>query len=164
MGNPQANRALNRAAFRLAGWQITLTTVVAVAAALLTMQGGRGAPASWSGFWSAFWSAMAGGGIGVLAGLYQALRMFRMNPADGPERFLRAVYAGEAMKIMLTAALFIVVIRVLHPQFGPMIIAYGATFLAYWAALGTGYPWLPPPAGDAGPRRSGAEAADDNGN
>lgn len=157
MGDPQANRALNRAAFRLAGWQIALTTVIAVVAALLNVQGGRrGAPA--------FWSAMAGGGIGTVAGLYQALRMFRVSPADSPVRFLRAVYAGEAMKIMLTAALFILVIRVLHPRFGPMIIAYGATFLVYWAALGTGYPWLPPPAGTAGPERAGAEAADDNGN
>ena len=46
------------------------------------------------------------------------------------------------MKILITAALFVAAIRILKPQFLPFIGAYSATFLVYWMALGTGYPWL----------------------
>lgn len=130
MRDTQAVRPpLSRAAFRLAGWQIVLTLVIAAAAGWL---GGTGSARS----------ALLGGGIGTIAGLYQALRMFRSSAADDPARFLRAVYVGEAMKVLLTAAFFVAAIRVLHPQFLPMMAAYTATFFVYWAALGSGYPWL----------------------
>jgi F0F1-type ATP synthase assembly protein I len=87
-------------------------------------------------------SALAGGVIGIVAGLYQALRMFGSSPASDPARYLRAVYVGEAMKILITAALFVAAIRLLKPQFLPFIGGYSATFLVYWVALGTGYPWF----------------------
>jgi ATP synthase protein I len=126
---------MRRAAFRLAAWQLALTLVIAAAAGLLGGQRGS-------------ISALAGGSIGILAGLYQALRMF--SAGDEPIRFMRAVYVSEVLKILLTAALFIAAIRVLQPRFVPMIAAYSATFLVYWAALGTGYPW---PGAQPGQRR-----------
>lgn len=129
MGNSQAFRPMRRAAFRLAGWQSAITLVVAAAAA-------------WQGGQAAAGSALLGGGIGIVAGLYQALRMFRVSAADDPARFYRGVWVSEIVKILLTVALFIFALRVFSPRFGPMILAYGATFIAYWAALGTGYPWF----------------------
>jgi len=129
MSDPEAPRKLRRAAWRLAGWQMALTVVVAIAAAGLgTRHGG--------------WSALAGGSIGTLAGLYQALRLFGRNAAADPAGFMRAVYVGEFMKVIITAALFVMAIRLMKPQFLPMMAAYAATFLAYWVALGTGFPWL----------------------
>lgn len=77
--------------------------------------------------------------------------MFRVSAADDPARFYRGVWVSEVVKILLTVALFIFVIRVLGPQFGAMIVAYAATFIAYWAALGTGYPWLPAGTSPVGP-------------
>ncbi|MEZ5564202.1 MAG: ATP synthase subunit I [Gammaproteobacteria bacterium] len=129
MSQTQRFRPLRRAAFRLAAWQSALTVMV-------------GAGAWIPGGAAAAWSAALGGGIGIIAGLYQALRMFRVDAADDPARFYRAVWISEAMKILLTVALFIFAIRVLNPQFAPMIVAYAATFIVYWAALGTGYPWM----------------------
>ncbi len=129
MSQSQRSRLLRRAAFRLAGGQIGLTAVVGIAAGLL---GGTAAARS----------AAMGGGIGILAGLYQALRMFRVSAADDPGRFYAGVWISEAVKILLTVALFILAIRVFRPQFAPMIVAYAATFIVYWMALGTGYPWL----------------------
>lgn len=120
---------LRRAAFRLAAGQAALTLLIA-------------ALAGWLGGEADAWSAVAGGGIGTLAGLYQALRMFSVSAADDPQRYMRAVYVGEAMKILITVALFIAVIRIMTPQFAPMMLGYAATFLVYWAALGTGYPWF----------------------
>lgn len=140
MGNLQGFRPMRRAAFRLAGWQIVLSLAVACGAGWL---GGR----------AAFGSALAGGGIGIVAGTYQALRMFRVSAADDPARFYRGVWLSELVKILLTVALFIFVIRVLEPQFAPMIVAYAATFIVYWIALGTGYPWS-----GAGTRGTGTES------
>ena len=119
---------LQRAAFRLAAGQIALTALVAAVASFVGDTG------------SAF-SAVVGGGIGIVAGLYQALRIFRVDAAADPERFLRSVYISEAIKIVLTVALMIAAIRTLNVKFLPFMLAYIATYVAYWVALGTGYPW-----------------------
>lgn len=120
---------LEQAAFKLAGGQIVLAGFVVAAAA-------------WVGGSGAAYSSMIGGSIGIIAGLYQALRMFRANAAADPQRFLRSVYVGEAIKILLTVALMIAAIRTLNVSFLPFMLGYIATYVAYWAALGTGYPWL----------------------
>ncbi len=91
---------LQMAAFRLAGWQALLTGIVV-------------AGAFWFGGLSAAISALTGGSIGIVAGLYQALRMFRVDASKDPEGFMRGVYIGEAVKIVLTVALMIAAIRVL---------------------------------------------------
>jgi len=129
MGNTKTFRLMQRAAIRLAFWQAMIT----VSLALLFV---------WFSGTEAMLSALVGGGIGALAGLYQALRMFRADAAASPGGFLRAAYAGEAIKILLTVALFIAAIRILKVEFGPTMIAYAATYVVYWAALNTGYPWL----------------------
>jgi ATP synthase protein I len=131
MGNEQALRALRRAAWRLAAWQLAVTVTVAGAAALI---GG--------GSWAR--SALVGGGIGILAGLYQALRMFRVDASQNPAGYLGSVYASEALKIVLTVALFIGAIRTLQVELVPVIVAYAATFGVYWVALSTDFPWLKP--------------------
>ena len=54
---------------------------------------------------------------------------------------MSSVYVGEGLKIVLTVALFIAAIRVLHVKFAPTIVAYAATYIVYWVALKTEYPW-----------------------
>jgi len=116
---------LQIAAFRLAGWQVLLTGIVA-------------AGAFWLGGLTAAWSAAIGGSIGIVAGLYQALRMFRVNAGSDPEGFMRGVYVGEAVKIVLTIALMIAAIRVLGVAMLPFMIGYIAIYIVYWIALKTG--------------------------
>ena len=120
---------LQKAAFRLAGWQVVLTGMVA-------------AGAFWLGGSFAALSAAAGGSIGIVAGLYQALRMFRVDASKDPEGFMRGVYVGEAVKIVLTVALMIAAIRVMGVEMLPFMIGYIAIYSVYWIALKTGYPWL----------------------
>ena len=45
------------------------------------------------------------------------------------------MYRGEAAKLAITGVLFALVLVYMDVEFGPMIGAYGATFLAYWIAL-----------------------------
>jgi len=128
MGNELAFRSVRRAAWFLAGWQLLLTFAVA---GLMAWVGGTG--------W--FRSALAGGGIGILAGLYQALRMLRVDASEHPERYMGSVYGSEALKIVLTVALFIAAIKVLNVELVPVMVAYAATLSVYWAALSTNFPW-----------------------
>ena len=120
---------LQMAAFRLAGWQALLTGIVA-------------AGAYWLGGSSAALSAVCGGGIGIVAGLYQALRIFRVDASRDPAGVMRGVYIGEAVKIVLTVALMIAAIRVLGVEMLPFMIGYIAIYSVYWIALKTGYPWI----------------------
>ncbi len=129
MGNAQAFKRLRGGAYRLAGWQLVVTSLAAVAAGLV---GGR----SW------LISAFAGGCIGVVAGLYQAQRMFRMDASGQPERYMSVVYVSEAIKVMLTVALFIAAIKILSVEFVPTLFAYTATFFVYWIFLRTGFPGI----------------------
>ena len=87
-------------------------------------------------------SAAIGGSIGIVAGLYQALRMFRIDASQNPDGFLRSVYVGEAIKILLTVALMIAAIRVLQVAMLPFMLGYIATYVVYWMALKTGFPWI----------------------
>lgn len=129
MGNESNFRRVRTAAWRLAGWQSAVTVLLALGAAGI---GG--------GHWAL--SAICGGGIGILAGLYQALRMFRIDASEQPQLYMRGVFASEALKILLTVALFIAAINVLRVEMVPAIAAYAGTFIVYWAALATNYPWL----------------------
>ncbi len=114
-----------RAALGIVAGQLGLT--LAVAAGSLLLGGPR------SGL-----SALLGGGIGTLASLYMAISFFRLGPGADPARILRRVYRGEAAKLAITAVLFALVLVSMDVDFGPMIGAYGATFLAYWIALAWG--------------------------
>ncbi len=127
MGNTQPLQRLRRGAYRFAGWQFVATSLVAVVA-------GLGGGSHW------LLSAFTGGCIGIVAGLYQALRMFGTNASEQPERYMGGVYVSEALKILLTVALFIAAIRVLQVELVPTMAGYAATFLVYWAALRTGFP------------------------
>jgi F0F1-type ATP synthase assembly protein I len=118
---------LQRAAFRLAGWQVALMLVVVVIA-------------SWLGGRDAGMAAAIGGSIGIIAGLYQALRMFRIDASKDPEGFMRGLYIGEAVKILLTAALMIAAIRGLDVEMLPFMMGYISIYIVYWVALKTGLP------------------------
>ena len=123
---------LQRAAYWLAGWQLALTGFVA-------------AGAGWLGGSASGLSAATGGSIGIVAGLYQALRMFRVDASKDPAGFMRGVYVGEVVKIVLTAALTIAAIKVLNVTMLPFMIGYIAIYVVYWVALKTGLPGLTEP-------------------
>ena len=120
---------LQRAAYWLAGWQLALTGFVA-------------AGAGWLGGSASGLSAATGGSIGIIAGLYQALRMFRVDASKDPAGFMRGVYVGEVVKIVLTASLTIAAIRLLSVEMLPFMIGYISIYVIYWVALKTGLPGI----------------------
>jgi ATP synthase protein I len=129
MGMTQTFQNARLAVIRLSAWQLSLTLALALLG-LLWFDSGFAA------------SVLAGGVIGMLAGFYQAQRMLRVDAGKHPELFMQSLWISEAVKIALTVALFIVAIRIFRVQMVPTIIGYAGTYLVYWAALGTRYPWF----------------------
>jgi ATP synthase protein I len=80
-------------------------------------------------------SALAGGGIGTAGSLVMAAVVLGGASAAGPRRALGAFYLGEAVKLALVMALFVVVLKVMRVAPLAMFAAFAATFLVYWLAL-----------------------------
>ena len=118
--------------------QLLLTITLAIIAALAVDKGFA-------------MSVLAGGLIGLIAGFYQAQRLMRVDAGKDPEGFMRGLWISEAIKIALTVALFVIAIRLLRVQMVPTMIGYAGTYIVYWLALGTGYPWFETPV-DNNPR------------
>lgn len=83
----------------------------------------------------AAYSAVVGGGISIIATLYFARQVFLLRPGAPAAKIAQRFYAGEVVKLLLTAALFLAAIAWLHVTFLPLFLTYTATLLAYWLAL-----------------------------
>ena len=129
MGNTQAFQKARIAVLRLTGWQFLLT-VLLTATAVLT------------GYGSVALSVFIGGSIGMIAGLYQAMRLLQVDAGVQPEALMSGMWVSEAVKIVLTVAMFILAIRLFKVEMVPTLIGYAVTYIVYWVALGTGYPWI----------------------
>ena len=129
MGNAQAFQKARIAVLRLTGWQLLLTV-------LLT------ATAVFTGYGPMAPSVFVGGSIGMIAGLYQALRLLQVDAGVQPDALMRGMWISEAVKIILTVAMFVLAIRLFKVEMVPTLIGYAVTYIVYWVALGTGYPWI----------------------
>lgn len=132
MGNTQIFQKARLAVFRLIGMQLALTVVLTLIALLVFSA-------------EAATSVIAGGSIGMLAGFYQAQRMLRVDAGTHPEAFMQGLWISELVKIVLTVAMFIAAIRLFGVQMVPTIVGYAGTYIIYWVALGTSYPWFETP-------------------
>lgn len=84
--------------------------------------------------WAAALAALAGGAINVLANLFLVRYLFAPR-APSPHRWVRAFYAAEAAKLLLTAALLVFALAVLKLAFVPLFAGFAATLAAFWLAL-----------------------------
>lgn len=104
------------------GLQLAVTVLAGLVAGLLA---GR----------MAAWSALIGGLINAIASLFMAVKMFAAGPGAGPQQWLGRILIGEALKFLITVALFVFAIVVLKAEFLPLILAYIATYVAYWIGM-----------------------------
>ncbi len=92
-------------------------------------------------FWLAFSggeaarAALTGGMIAFLPGLYFALRVFARGPGSTPRSMLSALYQGEAVKFILTAALFAAAMPWFATQFPALISTFIVALSVNWLAL-----------------------------
>jgi ATP synthase protein I len=80
-------------------------------------------------------SALVGGGIATAGSLVMAVLVMGGTLAGNAQRALSAFYLGEALKLVLVAVLFVIVLKVMRVAPLAMFAAFAATFLVYWIAL-----------------------------
>jgi len=95
-------------------------------------------------------SALVGGGISAVASAALALIAFAASAGASPERIARAFYVGEATKLGVTVALFVLVFVTMKVSFAVLFGTYIATLFVYWIALANALPSL---AGTATPAK-----------
>lgn len=91
-------------------------------------------------------SALVGGGISAIASAALAIIGFAAPAGAAAERVARAFYVGEATKLAVTVALFVVAFVTMKVSFPALFGTYIATLFVYWIALANA---LPPLAGTA---------------
>jgi ATP synthase protein I len=111
-----------RLAFRVVLGQAAVTVIAALVA--WALGGGR------SGL-----SALVGGGIATAGSLVMAVLVMGGTLAGNAQRALSAFYVGEALKLVLVAVLFVIVLKEMRVAPLAMFAAFAATFLVYWIAL-----------------------------
>ncbi|QPK62335.1 ATP synthase subunit I [Methylomonas sp. LL1] len=86
------------------------------------------------GGWDYAMSPLMGSGVALLPNLYFAYKVYlaRNQPAQG---IVNAFYAGEAGKLILTAALFTIVLQIPSVDFIRLLIGYVAVLSVFWFAL-----------------------------
>jgi ATP synthase protein I len=110
-----------RLAFGVVLGQAGVTVIVALVA--LGMAGRKAAA-----------SALLGGGIATAGSLVMAAVVFR-GAAANAQRIVAAFYVGEAAKLAVVVALFVVALRMVRVVPLAMLAGFAATYLMYWIAL-----------------------------
>ena len=87
----------------------------------------------WSGLEAAK-SSLLGGAVAWLPNLYFGYRIYlaRQRNAQG---VLGAFYSGETIKLILTAALFVMVLQIPAVDFLVLLVTYIAVLSVFWFAL-----------------------------
>ncbi len=79
-------------------------------------------------------AAVIGGAIGVVLTAVTALRIGLAMGRD-PQIMVAAFYRAMAFKLVLAVILFVIVAKWFAGYFGPVLIGYVATVVAYWLAM-----------------------------
>ncbi len=107
--------------------RLLLVQLCVLLSAALALNGLRGHVAGYSG--------VAGGLIALLPNAYFAHKAFRYRGARAAREIVRSFYAGEAGKLILTAALFTLAFAGVKPLDVPALFgAYLLTLMVSWFA------------------------------
>jgi ATP synthase protein I len=86
-------------------------------------------------------AALVGGAIGVVLTTVSALRV-GLSMGRDPQVMVSAFYRAMAFKLVLAVILFVIVAKWFAGYFGPVLMGYVATVVAYWLAMRK-MAWLP---------------------
>jgi len=79
-------------------------------------------------------SALAGGLTCMLPNAYFAYRLFQYQGAQAAKLIVKSFYRAEAAKLLMTAALFVVVFKYLSVRPLPFFLTYIVVQMVFWAA------------------------------
>lgn len=108
-------------AWRLVAWQIGVTVVCAVAAILLiSIKAGL--------------SALLGGLVSAVPNAYFARKLFKHQGAQAAKQIVNSFYKGEALKIILSITLFVLVFKYFNIVPLVFFIVYIIAQAVFWFA------------------------------
>lgn len=110
---------IQQQAFRLVFSQLACVVVFAFIALLIVSKQ--------SGF-----SVLAGGLAYGLPNLFFVWRVFRYAGAQEMNRFMAAFFAGEALKLILSAFLFLVIVKTLPVSLLSTLVGFIGAIIAFW--------------------------------
>lgn len=84
--------------------------------------------------WQKALSSALGGSVAFIPNLYFALRVSG-SAGQEPRKVLRSFYVGESVKLLLTAALFILIFQIPSIEILPLLAGYIAALSVFWFAL-----------------------------
>lgn len=84
--------------------------------------------------WRAMLSPLLGGVVAIVPNLYFAYKTYLARIRE-PQGILRAFYTGETIKLLLTGALFALVIQIPGISFLALLASYAAVLSVFWFAL-----------------------------
>ncbi len=105
---------------RIVGYQLLIIMVISLGFAV--------------GEWQKAFSCALGGLAAFIPNLYFALRMTGSANQEA-RKILRSFYAGETVKLLLTAALFILIFQIPGIEILPLLAGYIAALSVFWFAL-----------------------------
>ena len=86
------------------------------------------------GGWQQGLSSALGGVAAFIPNLYFALRIYRSSGKPA-RKIVNSFYAGESGKLLLTAALFIMIFKVPNIEIIPLLSGYVTALSVFWFAL-----------------------------
>jgi ATP synthase protein I len=87
-----------------------------------------------AGGWQKALSPALGGMAAFIPNLYFALRIYKTTGQDA-KKIVRSFYAGESGKLLLTAALFLLIFQIPTIEILPLLLGYITTLSVFWFAL-----------------------------
>lgn len=84
--------------------------------------------------WQAMLSPLMGGLVAIIPNLYFAYKIY-LARAQEPQGIVRAFYTGETIKLLLTGALFALVIQIPGISFLALLASFAAVLSVFWFAL-----------------------------
>jgi ATP synthase protein I len=89
---------------------------------------------AFAGGWQQCLSSALGGMAAFVPNLYFALRIHRSSGKPA-RKIVNSFYAGESGKLLLTAALFILIFKIPNIEILPLLAGYITALSVFWFAL-----------------------------
>ena len=106
---------------KILGYQILIILIITAGFAII------------GGWQQGLYSAL-GGVAAFIPNLYFALRIYRTSGLN-PRKIVNSFYAGESGKLLLTAALFVMIFQLQNIKILPLLVGYVTALSVFWFAL-----------------------------
>lgn len=84
--------------------------------------------------WKLALSPLLGGAVAIVPNLYFAYKVYLARHREA-QNILKAFYTGETVKLLLTVALFSIVLQIPSINFLALLIGYISALSVFWFAL-----------------------------